>query len=108
MAWTEAFELAENDARNRVLSETWGHLAPEEQKVYKGHILFVHAGYGGDIVILESKFKNLEDSPWFFNAMLDYVSNYIMKHKRTEGKIFRFDGTIQNYKFKGKIKKVKV
>lgn len=67
---------------------TWGHLAPEPARVYVGEILFAHGEYG-DIVPLRVNFKDLPDSPWFFEGMNEFIAS----RPTTPGKVYRFTGT---------------
>lgn len=101
----EAFALAEARYKAAVMEETWGHLAPKKNKTYKGFIVFAVGCYGNDPlnpVILLCEFKDLDASPWFFDAMSDFLAN----HKEEIGNVYRFDGSFRNYLFKGKIKGV--
>lgn len=50
--------------KNRVMHQTWGHLAPEPGRKYRGDVLFAHGEYG-DLVVLRDNFDNLPGSPWF-------------------------------------------
>jgi len=121
----DAFIPAERDFKNKVMSMTWGHLHPEYRKVYKGYILFTHGAYG-DITPIKCEFKDLPDSPWFFQEMEDFLyskcvesSHFYRGNFRTTkgkvkvGQIARFDGTYvkfknDGYRFSGKVKIIKV
>ena len=91
-----------------VLSQTWGHLYPKDQQPHDGFIVFAHSAYG-DISSIDSDFKDIDDSPWFFQDMM----NYIGKCNTIAGNIYIFKGTYRKLKnqravFKGKIQKIKV
>lgn len=86
-----------------VQRDTWGHLAPEENKTYKGYVLFTQTVFG-EYVIIDANFEGLPESPWLFDAMTDFIE----EHAKEDGSIYRFDGTFRNYEFKGPIAKLSV
>ena len=88
-----------------VMQGTWGHLAPKKGQSYKGYMIYAHSGYG-DIVLIDSLFENLSDSPWLYENMQDFIAE-----NGERGNIYRWDGhckTFANgrYRFDGKIKKI--
>ncbi len=87
----------------RVMGMTWGHLAPKKNKKYPGYILFTISAYG-DIVPIRAEFKGLDDSPWFYEALQDFV----YENAKEDGKVYRFDGTFRNYEFKGTVTKLDI
>lgn len=91
-----------------VLSNTWGHLYPKDNKEHDGYILYTHTAYG-DIECIDCHFKGIEDSPWFFQDM----NNFIADNCRVRGHIYLFKGTYRKLKnqkavFKGKIKRITI
>ena len=89
----------------QVMQDTWGHLAPKINKTYKGTMIYAHSVYG-DIVLLYSNFKNLDDSPWLFEAMQDYLS----EHCENEG-VYQWEGRLTvhdcaGYCFGGEIERI--
>ena len=98
----DAFAPAEAHYRSKVMEATWGHLAPEKGKTYPGHMVFAHAGYGGHLVILESEWKGLDDSPWLFEAMLEFVCDFPTE----PGCVYRFEGKLKNYEFQGTVQEI--
>ena len=76
---------------------TWGHLAPEQNKTYRGYIVFTLTVYG-DMTIIDSDFGELPDSPWLFDAMNEFVFD---DRSLPEGAVFRWEGTFRNYRFNG-------
>jgi len=89
-----------------------GHLYPEERKYHKGWAVFIIGAYG-DISIVDLNFENVEDSPWFFEDVKNYMFKISdrKKYKDFVG-ILKFEGTYLKYKnqncsFKGNIKKIK-
>ena len=91
-----------NDNYNQAIGATWGHLAPEENKQYRGEIIFAHNCYG-DTFAIDWKFEDLNSSPWFYDCLQEF-----MYQCDTEGgKVYRFTGTFCNYKFKGELEKLK-
>lgn len=94
-------------SREEVMVDTWGHLAPklDGRKRYEGQMIFLWSPYG-DVVLFDANFKGLEDSPWLYNDMMDFVHSHVK-----EGKILKFIGTYQKFKdggyqFHGNIKEI--
>jgi len=70
----EAFAPAEAVYKAQVMENTWGHLAPKKDVTYRGRIVYAVGCFGNDPLNptpLVCEFKNLDSSPWFFNAMND-------------------------------------
>lgn len=88
--------------KNRVMCETWGHLAPVPRNSYRGSIVFAHGEYG-DLVPLRTDFPSLPDSPCFFSDLMELISSA----KTEPGRIYEFEGTYTRRKngshhFKGR------
>lgn len=96
MSLADAFAPAEAAHRTRVISATWGHLAPTPRKVYAGHIIFTEGEYG-HLIIIRSDFPELENSPWQFEDFHDWLG----KQSTEPGTIYRFDGTYTRFKSGG-------
>lgn len=108
MSIADAFAPAEAHYKAQVTNETWGHLAPEPRRKYNGFILFAHAAYG-DLTVIDYRFKNLEDSPWFCEDLHEFING--IAGEKPQGRIYRFDGTYMKYKngshsFSGKVRRV--
>lgn len=98
------------DQKNAVMAETWGHLAPKKNKRYTGCIVYVIGCYDSGSLnptTLDCNFKDLNDSPWFYNALNEFLSK-LPKEFRESGYIYRWIGTFRNYEFKGEISKTKI
>lgn len=98
----DAFAPAEARYKAEIMADTWGHLAPKKNKAYHGHIVFAIGCFGSDHLNptpLACEFDDLDSSPWFFDAMMDFLRDIETK----EGCVYRFDGTFRNYEFKGQI-----
>ncbi len=93
----EAYAPAEAEYRRKVLIETYGHLGPGRNKRYKGSMVFA-LGAWGDYIPLSAEFADLEDSPWFFESMLGFITD-----NAPEPAIYRFTGYWCNYRFVGDI-----
>lgn len=107
-----ASAMAPVEAMNRaiVMHNTWGHLAPEPRRLYRGEILFAHGDYG-DLSVITCKFKDLPDSPWFFDHLNEFAADKAFKRPR--GTLLRFTGTYMMFKngncrFSGKVLRVTV
>lgn len=102
----EALESAERPYRRSVIHSTWGHLAPKDNTVYTGHILFTH-GCHGDIVIIQWEFKgpdgeDLDASPWIYEHMHDFIGDLILPKgalecRLPEGRVYRWTGRYLKY-----------
>ncbi len=89
--------------KEEVMAETWGHLAPKKNQTYTGRIVFAVGIYGNDELnptAIFCEFEGLDDSPWFFDELQDFL--YANRGK--SGYVYEFNGTFRNYRFKGKIK----
>ena len=106
-ALADAFIPAEAAYKVAVQKHTWGHLAAIKNKTYRGFILFADSAYDGP-VLLDSNFKGLDDSPWLYDAMIGFMHDYLTGRivENQYGRVFRFDGTLRNYEFKGTVKLV--
>lgn len=110
MGLAHAFAPIDAAYRAEVLADTWGHLAPSKNRVYKGYILFAVGCFGNDPLnptVLEYELNNrtlgsLDSSPWFFSALQDFLSDL----ETETGKVYRFDGTFRNYEFDGKVRQL--
>jgi len=107
MSYRELFSEHEARERSAVMHDTWGHLAPTARVRHKGFIVFAKTCYRQEVVI-ESEFSGLNDSPWYYDALHDYISEKL--NTRDEG-IYRFDGDVYmclngKFKFSGKTNKI--
>lgn len=88
MSLADAFAPADAEYRSRVIHATFGHLAPEENRVYSGSIIFAESAFG-DTAVLSYKFDGLLDSPWFAQNLFDFI----FKHDCEYGMVYLFSGT---------------
>lgn len=81
------------------LRETWGHLAPEKNTSYKIDILFCYTEYGNlGTVLIDTKLGNgLEDSPWLYDAINDYIQSF-----EVPSGVYIISGTFRNFRFYGR------
>ena len=100
----DAFTPVEARYKVAVMKHVWGHLAPAKNKSYCGFIIFANSAYDGPVLI-DSDFRGLEDSPWLWGAMMDFVHDYLTGCiVRDEfGRVYRFSGVFKNYEFKGSV-----
>lgn len=84
-----------------IIHDTFGHLAPEPDRVYTGYILFTHGCYG-DLTVIDWKFADaqgeLESSPWIYEDIQRVVGDMVLPPWETacqlpEGRVYRFNGT---------------
>jgi hypothetical protein len=94
-AIADAMAPWEADYKEKVMQHTWGHLAPDKGKSYQGEILFALGEYG-DFVPLRVRFNDLDDSPWFFQDMMELIAE-----EAKEPGIYRFKGEYRNHEFIG-------
>lgn len=102
----DAFAPWEAHYHALVMADTWGHLAPKKNKTYRGCIVFAVGIFGSDNLnptALHCEFRSgkdeLDSSPWFFDAMADFLSDLGCD----AGGVYRFDGTFRNYTFRGNV-----
>ena len=103
MPWTDAFRPIEEANRETVLENTWGDLAPEKNMTYPGKIVWGTSAYAAEgTCVMFCEFEGLDDSPWFYDVLQDFVCD----HSKEDGCIYEFTGHFRNYKFVGKVRKV--
>lgn len=88
MSLADAFAPADADYQSRVMHATFGHLAPEENRVYSGSIIFAESAFG-QTAALSYRFEGLHDSPWFAQNL----SDFLYKHDCEYGMVYSFSGT---------------
>lgn len=110
----DAFAPIEARYREQVMRDTWGHLAPTKNRTYRGFIVFAIGCYGSDELnptVLSIDFKGLDDSPWLFDELAEFLGkpqwNTDRKRWKT-GCVYRFDGAFKNYKFKGRFRRLDI
>jgi hypothetical protein len=92
---------------DRVMRDTWGHLAPKAQ-TYSGWMVFARSAYPGDgVTLLNAEFEDLNDSPWLYAEMQEWIARHVPR----EACVYRFDGTYTRfetgaYRFAGKVRSV--
>lgn len=100
--------LIENDTRELVMKATWGHLAPEKNKTYRGKVIWaLGCGYNySDLnpTVLLCDFEELPDSPWFYDALIDFLQELV---ERGTG-VWQWEGTFRNYSWCGKLSVIPV
>lgn len=102
----DAFAPAEARHKARVMAATWGHLAPKRNRTYRGHVIWALGCFGNDHLnptVLECELSGLESSPWFYEALHDFLRT----QSDQAGGLFRFDGTFRNYQFRGRVQKLR-
>ncbi len=100
MAMADAFASSEAHYRDQVLAATWGHLAPRRNKKYRGRLVYAVGCYGNDHLnptVLSCEFAELEDSPWFYSVLTDFLH----KQEFEVGCVYEFRGAFRNYRFEG-------
>lgn len=60
-----------------ILTDTWGHLLPEIDKVYIGSIRIARSIYGDDCILADN--VGITSSPWWYIAITDFVYNFLSK-----------------------------
>lgn len=86
--------------KQKVMAETFGHLAPKKQNTYKGKVLFCVSAFNNqNIELIDFSFDNdLESSPWLFDAINDFLfENFI---NEDSGKVYKIEIQFKNYKIK--------
>lgn len=126
MSFASAFESAELAYKWKAMEITWGHLAPKKNKAYTGHIVWAldifDSGYLNP-KILSMELGDLSSSPWFYEAMIEFLQNVhetmftrerktffgpSQREEMTAGTVWRWDGTFKNYEFRGKVQQLNI
>jgi hypothetical protein len=103
----DAFKSHEAIYRAKVLEETWGHLAPKENKTYKGFVIFALGCFGSDRLnptVLQCELGDLDGSPWLYDALIEFLQSL----GGDEGRIYRWDGKFRNYEFRGTVRQLRI
>lgn len=97
---------------------TWGHLAPKKNKTYRGCVVYAMGCYdSGELnpTVIFCDFGDLEDSPWFYEAVSDFLDELSWKPGQKYppqeghgevGSVYEWAGTFRNYEFHGSVRKV--
>ena len=104
MSMAEVFAPVEAKNKDIIMQDTWGHLAPKKNKSYKGTIVWAQGCYGNSLTALSVEFKDLDDSPWLYEAIHEFMFN----QDAEVGNVYRFTGAFRNYKFIGKVQRIDI
>lgn len=105
----DAFAEVEARFKEEVMEDTWGHLAPLKNRVYRGRVVYAVGCFGTpnpNIIVSEFKTcdgKELDGSPWFYNSIHDFINT--LPHEA--GCVYEFKGTFRNYQYNGTVKLIK-
>ena len=83
-----AFAPAEAHYKNLMNIQTWGHLFPEKPK-YKGKVRVANSLYGSQGTIILDEKNCPQSSPWWFDAINDFV--YKVSDDMGSGEVAEFD-----------------
>jgi hypothetical protein len=87
----EAFAPAENRHKWRVMSNTWGHLAPKVDQPYHGTIIFANNSYG-EVLLVRDDFPGMDGNPWYYGHVHDFIGDYQFD-EGSEGTLYIWRGT---------------
>jgi len=59
--------------KKEVMEDAWGHLHPSDRE-YSGYILYTVGCYG-DISCIQTHFRDLSDSPWFYDDLHNWMGS---------------------------------
>lgn len=105
--FADAFAPADSRFKAAVMQQTWGHLAPRKHRTYRGHIVFAVGCFGSDDLnptTLECDLGDLDNSPWFFNALIEFLQSL----ETEAGGVYRWEGTFRNYGFVGNVRRLQL
>lgn len=91
-----------------VLRDTWGHMAAKPKKEYTGYVIFAASCYdSGELSAIKVEFKDaqgreLNGGPWMYDA----VQELMCAQKVDRGEVYRWEGRVKDYKFKGHLRKL--
>ncbi len=106
MGLRDVMMVIENDIRQKVCQDTWGHLAPIKDKTYKGRIVYAIGCFNSgrlNPTPLISELESLSSSPWYYSALHDMLGDLPEKFRK-DGCVYEWTGTFKNYEFDGKIR----
>lgn len=85
MSIADAFAPYEAEHKNRIITETFGHLFPKPStEPIRGMVRVAQTAYSGAVIIeLEI---DIPDSPWWYTAIHDFISDYELEY----GKVYQF------------------
>lgn len=116
MSLAEAFAPIQAVYKERVMRDTWGHLAPKIGTVYTGWILFGTNAFGSmNPQLLDAEFKSgktvMDSSPWSYEDIENYLDKRVDRKNFKPGCVYKFEGTYRIYKngahsFGGKFRKI--
>lgn len=89
----KTFKPVEKANKDIVLSNTWGHLYSNDFKPHKGYLIYTLSAYG-NFEVIDSNFEGVEDNPWLFEDLNDYISC----NTKIPGSIYIFQGTYRKLK----------
>lgn len=78
----------------------------EKNRTYHGRIIFAIGCYeSGELnpTPLVCELEGLDDSPWFYDTLRDWLSDLPEKFRET-GWVYEWTGSFRNYKFEGNLK----
>jgi len=119
MSYAEVFAPIEAVYKERVMRDTWGHLAPKRGEIYNGWILFGTNAFGSmNAQLLDAEWvcpsEKMKSNPWIYEDINEYLlSKMGNKSKFKEGCVYLFTGTYRLYSngahsFGGKFKHIKI
>lgn len=105
MPWIDAFAIIEAENKRRVMGETWGHLAPHRNAVYRGRIVYAcgvyDSGHLNPTVIFDKLTSrtcgDIDGSPWWYEALHDFLG----EQQNEVGVVYEWTGQFCNYQFTG-------
>lgn len=110
------FSQHEAEYKASVMYDTWGHLDPKPNQVYKCSFFVAHDTR--EALHFKLDMPDLDGGPAFYSDICNYAFEKFVRGNKPEG-VYKFEGTYQLYKrsnpdkemygyFKGKITKVKL
>ncbi|HIQ35151.1 MAG TPA: hypothetical protein EYH52_11020 [Acinetobacter venetianus] len=110
------FAAHEAQHKASVMYDTWGHLDPKPNVIYK--VTFFVAHDGREALHFKVNMPDLDGGPGFYSDICTYAFNRFVRSDLPEG-VYKFEGRYQLYKrpkpncemygfFKGKVTKVKL
>ncbi len=121
MSMADAFAPIEAMYKAEVMADTWGHLAPKKNVLYRGRIVYAIGVFGSDRLnpatlyceLSSRKYGSLSSSPWFYDALQEFLAELSWKPgeeypKRKghgeEGCVYEWVGTFRNYQWQGTVR----
>lgn len=75
------------DRKKFILSQTWGHLFPDDGAAIKGNVIMAYTVYG-DIVAIQDNMP-VDGSPWWYASLQEFMVEFLDEYNLDPGTVCR-------------------